>query len=280
MPFDMALAEEKYGFIPMNHVEPQPFNIDVALVYDDEGREIPGYKRIERTDTGDTLAVHEDTYTVIPYGDTNTLLLDTISDSDLDMTDMMIHEDSSANGARYWREYVFPKHICPMPDGSDQVLRIVTQNSLDKSASFNVRAGAYRFVCANGALIGVEAANFRVKHTKNAEMRVQSGVEALVDIASTFDAAMTRQSKWVDVALAPADFAEAVAKALPQCSENLANQMLAAYITEPSNLWSAYNVLTSWASKPIRGDRKTVHDRQLRVARTVEHKAWRELEAA
>ena len=270
----------KYGFVPMNHIAPSPFDINVTDICDVEGNNIPGYKRIERADTGDTLAVHQDNYTVLEYGEANRTIEEVIAESNLISGNMLVHEDMSANGAKYWREYVFPSHEVAFPDGSSQALRIVTKNSYDKSSSFNATAGAFRFVCANGALIGETAGSFSLRHTRNIERQFQSHLDSLIGIAETFDIAMTRQLKWPEIKINHADFPEMLMKGMPQCTENLANQMLAAFISEEPNMWDAYNVLTAWASRPSKGDRKTISDRQERVAKLTTSKAWYELEAA
>src|SRR5580765_448680 len=67
---DNAMYDEvmdKYGFIPANHAKPIEFEVLLNGIYDRQGRKIPGHKAVVRSDTGDTLAVHSDKYSLVPY---------------------------------------------------------------------------------------------------------------------------------------------------------------------------------------------------------------------
>src|SRR5580765_2343966 len=109
--FDADLLTERYGLIPFDHKEPRFFPVEKKPVYDDQGREIPNYCRIERSDTGDTLAVHSNAYQMVPY-EQNALVFETaIRRSGLPIDTMVVGSDMDANGARLFRQYLFPETL-------------------------------------------------------------------------------------------------------------------------------------------------------------------------
>ena len=81
-----------------------------------------------------------------------------------------------AQVARASRERVaFAKHLIRFrhrehlgPQVGDWLPEVVLVNSHDGSSSYQIMAGVYRLVCANGMIVGNSFAEARIRHTKNA----------------------------------------------------------------------------------------------------------------
>ena len=158
---------EKYGFIPFNHQKPNFFPANTVPIFDGQGRAIPGHKAIMRQDTGDVLAVHSDKYAMVPYEEHFEIFERAIAESSLKAGDMRIATDFQDNGARIYRQYLFPQHTMMLDTRAAQrpiALRIYMFDSYDGSTAWQGRAGFFDFVCANSAIYGEEVASFKFRH--------------------------------------------------------------------------------------------------------------------
>src|SRR5262249_40031569 len=145
---------------PANHAKPQFFPVVARRLFDEKGVELPGYKRIVRDDTGDTLHVATDSYQVVTNEEAFGAFEAAIETSTLDRTDMRIGTDYSGFGVRCFRQYLFPAHRVEIKKGVEVALRILMMNSYDGSLRFRGQAGAYNFVCANTSVLGKDYASF------------------------------------------------------------------------------------------------------------------------
>jgi hypothetical protein len=94
----------------------------------------------------------------------------------------------------------------------DGVSELIIVNSFDGSTSYQVLAGHFRFVCANGLITGDRFSEIRVKHTRN---MVQGVVEAATEIGGAFhkvDGAIDAMRSINLSAMERRDFAEAAHK--------------------------------------------------------------------
>lgn len=282
--YDGVMAE--HGFVPANHVKPDWFPVTIQRLFDDRGRPIPGYKRIQRDDTGDTLAVHSDKYALITYEQQFEAFDRELGLSGLDLGDMAVATDLSHNGARCFRQYVLPKYQIDMPNGRHLALRFIMFGSYDGSTSFHGRCGGYDFVCANTSVVGKDVLNLKVRHTGNDNAvvdRIDKAVEQLVAAARAYLAERERLRRWpgihVDVASA-----KELYKALPQSTDALVDHLVARFAEAGDrNLWGVWNTLTSWSSHPEgikRNAAQVKTDREKRVTSLVEGRDWQSFERA
>jgi len=63
----------------------------------------------------------------------------------------------------------------------DEANEIILINSHNGSSSYQMKAGMYRFVCANGLVVGEDIADIRVPHSGNVTDRVIEGVYEVVE---------------------------------------------------------------------------------------------------
>jgi hypothetical protein len=276
---------QAHGFIPANHDKPDWFPVSIGKLYDERGRPVPGYKRVQRDDSGDTLAVHSAKYALIPYEQQFAAFDRELQMSGLDLKDMAIGTDMTHNGARCFRQYVLPAYTIELPNKRNLAMRFVMFGSYDGSSSFHGRVGGYDFVCANTSVFGKSILELKVRHVGDEAgigQRIDRAVERLVAAAQAYTDNAERLRRWPAIRLDIAD-AKSLFRSLPQSTPALVDHLVARFAeAETSSLWSAWNVLTTWSSHPATTSNKAQvrADREKRVTTLVEGKDWKDYEPA
>jgi hypothetical protein len=289
MPFDnlpYADLVEKHGFIPANHAAPVFFPVKARRLFDDQGHELPGWMRIVREDTGDTLHVATDKYQVVTNEEAFGAFEETLAKSSLDLTDMRIGTDYAHFGARCFRQYLLPAHRVQVKPGVEVALRLLMLNSYDGSLRFRGQCGAYNFVCANTSIMGTDYASFAMRHTGTID--VPKAIAGLTQAAEEHILTAKRWQAWPHIPVSDAQ-AIAVCASMPAATETLTDHLVHAYLRarddgsaqSGANLWTLYNTLTYWSSHgdtTIKGGRGQARfDREKRVAGLIGGKVWAEL---
>ncbi len=92
------------------------------------------------------------------------------------------HTSVAAHGNRFFREFRFPEYSF-IPDGSDNtaldggakdlyVPTIIARNSYDRSSKLDFYYGGFRFICANGCVIGDIVQQVSFKHNVDPDYRI------------------------------------------------------------------------------------------------------------
>jgi hypothetical protein len=290
MPFDgYGDLADKYGFIPANHSAPQFFPVKARRMFDETGNELPGYFRIVREDTGDTLHVATESYKLITNEEAFGAFESALESSSLDLTDMRIGTDYANKGARVFRNYILPAHRVEVKPGVEVALSLVMQNSYDGSMRFRGQVGGYTFVCANTSVSGRDLASFGIRHAGTVD--VPTAIKGLTSAAEQHLETVKRWRAWPKIAITDQTAMDTL-KLLPQSTETLTDHLVHAWLRarddggpqSGANLWTLGAVLTAWGSHAETGGAggkgQTRFDRQKRVAALLEGKAWAELEAA
>ena len=63
---------------------------------------------------------------------------------------------------------------------NDLKLQLIVTNSFDGSASFGMQLGFFRFVCANGMIVGEQLESFKHKHNGNILEEIDTSIERIV----------------------------------------------------------------------------------------------------
>jgi hypothetical protein len=292
MPLDglsyEALAE-KHGFIPADHAAPKFFPVKARRLFDEAGHELPGYLRIVREDTGDTLHVATDSYKVVTNEEAFGAFEDALKASTLDLTDMRIGTDYAANGARCFRQYLLPAHRVEVKNGIEVALRLIMMNSYDGSLKFRGQCGAYNFVCANTSVSGTDYAQFSMRHSGGID--VKQAIAGLTKAAEEHLETTRRWRAWPRIPVSDQQALE-VCKAMPLATPGLVDHLVHSWLRardeggpqSGANLWCLWNVLTAWATHGdlhVRGGTgQAKFDRERRVARLTESKPWQALAGA
>src|SRR5262245_10889095 len=171
---------DRYGFIPFNHKRPAEFPVQLQDIFDARGQIIPGHKAVMRGDSGDTLAVHSDKYALVPYQQHFDAFEKAIRESALKSDDMRIGTDYADNGAKIFRQYLFPQHTKILNNHGQErpiAFRLYMFDSYDGSTAFQGACGFFDFVCANSSIFGEEVDRVRFKHLGDMNGKVEKAAE-------------------------------------------------------------------------------------------------------
>lgn len=286
MPFDTAILGN--DFMPMNHKTIQPIGAQALKVFDEKGTEIAGWHHICRGDTGQTIRLAPESYTVIQNDDAIGMVETALLKSKLDLTDARFGVDYSHDGARMFAQWLLPAHTALVRPGVEASLRVIMLNAYDGTTAFQGRVGSFNWACANQAVSGKEYASFRFAHT--GKINLEPAIGKLTIAAEQHVEEVRRWEHWPAVAVSDI-LARKLLTALPKAStaqtDALIHEWLRARDEDPlqggPNLWCLFNVLTRWATHDQggRGERAQRNwDRQAQIAEVMEGKTWREVEAA
>jgi len=188
-----------------------------------------------------------------------------------------------------WREYIFPSITCRVGNHVRPIaFRIIVQNSYGSSA-LRMHSGAIDFFCTNGMIRGEFESVYR-RHT--------SGL-VVGDLSENIDRALVAfadsESKWRRWSHTPVTreqtmmFFREIVKS-PTLVDKLADRWLYEIEDRGQNLWSVYSTLTYYSShnegdfavrtRDDAGVDAAMHQRELDVAKWVQHDAWRVMETA
>lgn len=291
MPFDGPYADlvAKHGFIPADHAAPKFFPVKARKLFDEMGTELPGWLRIVREDTGDTLHVATDKYQVVTNEEAFGAFEDALHSSTLDLTDMQIGTDYSNGGARCFRQYLLPAHRVEVKPGNEVALRLLMMNSYDGSMKFRGQCGAYSFVCANTSIVGKDYAQFSMRHS--GKIDVPKAIAGLTQAAEEYLETARQWKLWPQITVTD-EQAMAVCGDMPLATTTLTDLLVHAWLRAKTgsgpqtgpNLWTLYNTLTAWSSHTddtLKTGRGQVRfDREKRVAALLEGKVWKALQEA
>lgn len=271
----------------MSAIHMKPVNDDKSSLYfpvelmpaECEGIEIPNWNVLKRSDTGDHLYVHKESYHLVSNEEVYSTFDDALTEAGLFDGDVEIKDELSHNGLRAFRQYIFKDHTIDPGDGNRVAMRLVVFNSYDGSTSFRARIGGYRFVCSNGCITGKDLLNVNQKHTSGFKMG------EIADKVAQAPALFMEQeriwSEWREINMLTEDTIS-LFKKLPNASErlvdNLTRRLVEAHNGRQS-LWDVYNVLTNWATHDhARTNTPAVQaQREDRVCKLTQSKSWQSL---
>lgn len=102
----------------------------------------------------------------------------------------------------------------------DVKLQLIVTNSFDGSASFSMQLGFFRFVCANGMIVGEHMESFKHKHNGNILEEIDASIDAIVAQAKGLSDSI---EKMKSKNLTTAEIIDFEKKAMKIRSENLQN---------------------------------------------------------
>ena len=157
-------------------------------------------------------------------------------------------------GTRIQGRQEYTKHLIRLRHASrltvgEEAPEIVLVNSHDGTSSYQMIAGVYRIVCANGLVCGDKVEDFKVPHRGNVVDRVIDGAYRILDQFDQVDAAKHTMK---GIKLSPGEQNAFAAAALElrfntpegEASSVTPAQVLAPHRTEDlaNNLWTTFNV--------------------------------------
>lgn len=183
-----------------------PADFPVALkpvFYKDKESYEPAGNRLAvvREDTGETLAVVSDKYTLVPHQRILDRIQEATSNLDVGIVPRGIYLDR--RGARMRALFKFPALAQPVA-GDDEICPYVkVQNSYDATSRITVHIGAFRFVCTNLAVGGggAFAGGFMAVHA--GEIPIGDMADRLTSYLSKFETIVQLYRFWSDQRLDP-----------------------------------------------------------------------------
>ena len=273
-----------FGFVPMNHKQPQWFPVELQDCFTATGEKVPGYKAVVNTESRQVLHVGTSSYALVPNQDTTEKTNAAIAASRLDTTGMLYARDMSHEGRRSFQRWVLPA-MSEEINGTMVALSINAWNSYDGSRAFVLRGGNLSAVCANFAVVGKE---FSRRHV--GEIDVDSMALDLVQAAETYHQQIIAMKTWPQKQITDTHAIE-VFEQLPGSNKRLQGELLGNWLkakesTGPnsgSNLWALYNTLTAWSTHGDGFKEATKAyarvNREERVAELIEGDSWNVLAA-
>ena len=139
-----------------------------------------GIDAIYRGDTGEYLSSVSPKYIVTTHKRANDFVETMLTKQGIRYD--IGHTAVAAHGNRFFREFRFPDYSF-VPDGSDNtaldggpkdlyVPTIIARNSYDRSSKLDFYYGGFRFVCANGIVIGNIVQQVSFKHNVDPDYRI------------------------------------------------------------------------------------------------------------
>jgi len=139
-----------------------------------------GIDAIYRGDTGEYLSSVSPKYIVTTHKRANDFVETMLTKQGIRYD--IGHTAVAAHGNRFFREFRFPDYSF-VPDGSDNtaldggpkdlyVPTIIARNSYDRSSKLDFYYGGFRFVCANGIVIGDIVQQVSFKHNVDPDYRI------------------------------------------------------------------------------------------------------------
>ena len=195
---DYVNLMERHGFIPANHATVEYFPAQIVPLVTPDGIKT-NQIAVQRSDNLDLIGYHTTDYKIVTHEEVTQAFMDAIQTANLRTDGMMICQDTTHGGAKLFLQFVFPDQVIKIGDQDETALRILGFNSYDGSMAVKFRAGGYRFVCANGAIIGGDIAAASSKHTSGFDIsalavKLVAASEAFV--AQQAEALRTARRAW------------------------------------------------------------------------------------
>jgi len=228
------------------------FPITTQPVYygrDETYEPIPHRLAIVRADTGRTLSVVSDRYTLIPHQRVLDVVEQAIKPLDLGPVPRGIYVDRQ--GARMRALFKFPTLAQPVLNGDDICPCLKIQNTYDGTSRIAIHIGAFRFVCTNLAVGGggVFAGGFMSIHA--GEIPLEKFTEQASRYLGGFDQIVETYRLWAGEWLD----AGAMDVILEEISSWHRKQIRQAFASRRPTAYEVYNAATYYATHETRSFR-------------------------
>ena len=212
---------------------------------------IPNRQAVVRQDTGKTIAVVSNRYTLVPH----TRILDVIERAieplDVGPVPRGIYVDR--NGARMRALYKFPT-LAQGVRGNDDICPCVqVRNAYDGSERISVHIGAFRFVCTNLAVGGGGAFAGGFVSIHAGDIPIEEVAGRLEDYLTRFERIVEMYRQWSGTACATNTVEMVFRKSLKGKPEGLWEALQA---RPSSSVFDAYNAMTDYATHRMRTARR------------------------
>lgn len=231
------------------------YSVETVSLLTPEG-EASGWMANRRTDTKQVLGVCTERYTLVQ----NSTLLDTVENAFTDnkLGDFTRKAYVVRDGARVYVQYDFKNQLVKLPKvGDDLGLRLILNNSFDRSCRVSFEMGILRLVCTNGLKTLQDEFSLTQKHSDKLDVSrlvdvVAGAVEGFKDSTKLFSRLADRSIKHEQGHA----ILDNLTKAKVIADRNVDKVKI--IWNDPShredknrNLWSLYNAVTQFTSHQV-----------------------------
>lgn len=218
------------------------------------------YQAVVRTDTRQILAIHGGSYKLTPHGSLIDSATDALYNSGIDMSSVIVKDSVYDKGAKVLRSIVFPKIVVEPTVGDLVEFRITIRNSYDGHWRYSMDAGARRLICLNGmTLPGAGSVSSNYRHTRKISSdaegsKINNALEAFQDSNGVW-------RTWSETPISDQSIRRVWRRTLARCptpaqpnkyNKKLLSSLIISWERDQrdmgSNLWTAYNTSTAWAT--------------------------------
>lgn len=135
-----------------------------------------GYDALYNGNNGEPISVVSRKYKLVEHKTVNDFAINLFNNKGIEFEETKT--EVTYNGTKFYKEFQFPEYaIDPavltgvknsaldgVEDNDGYSLRVILQNSYDRSKAFTFTFGAYRLVCSNGLVIGKALDTFKIRH--------------------------------------------------------------------------------------------------------------------
>lgn len=166
------------------------FSVRSEKMFSASGAEVPGKVCIVNEMTDAVLGVVSPTYRIVTNHEVVSHLSDALDASGLDLDEMVAKVETGYGGSRSQVKVLLPAHTITLPKGCGSIsgdetsLEFHAFNSYDGRWKYALRAGAVRFACLNGQVLGSFLGSYVEYH--NSKLDVEEGARRVTAIANQF----------------------------------------------------------------------------------------------
>lgn len=211
---------------------------------------VPHRLAVVREDTGRTLSVVSDRYTLIPHQRILDVVEEAIRPLDVGPVPRGVYVDRQ--GARMRALFKFPALAQPVLHNDDICPCLKIQNTYDGTSRIAVHIGAFRFVCTNLAVGGggVFAGGFMAIHA--GEIPIEEVSEQLSSYLSAFAKIVEMYRSWAEQRLEGGVLPDLFERMPKRVAEALRREIVE---SQPRSVYEAYNLATRYATHQMRSFR-------------------------
>lgn len=250
-----------------------------------------------RTDTNEILGTHGSKYKPVLHDDVVNSMMDAIKAANIS-NDYEVDIKTYDNGAKMRGVITFPNVLIEPQVGDYIRYRIPFFNSYDASWAFMYSAEGDRLWCSNGCSHPQMVTVGKVKHTTN--INIEGAAAKITAATEAFHGSEDQWRTYAKIKVSDEQATAMIRATLCKYNKSVTGvedkinevqyaTLMRAWDDEKRklgmNLWALYNACTWWASHPDVTRTRSHPDvisrqRSVDVARMMQHKQWKELEAA
>ncbi len=220
---------------------------------------VDGHVALVNPDTNHTYAVHSDRYHLARHEEVLEPVLEVLARENHRLQlDVKFPED----GARMWAKLIFPDISYPVTTRHNDSVHPTLEvfGSYDGAWPTKMLIGAYRLVCTNGMIVGVQFDAFYQRHWTDFD------TEGVIDMVRGFDGVFCQQTEiwrnWANTPALPADYENLIdplrlsnkdLTAIGREVEASSGLRLDDLKLRTLDRWSLFNIVTQFLSHSVRG---------------------------